>query len=234
MFDRVELNNPHFNDCYFSYDEGLEEALYVFVDGNNFPDCCHGVKNIYVGETRFGTGLNLMVLLSVLEDAPPTTLHFYSVEKYPLSVDRIIELLGPTYAKLPAIADAVLGAWQSMYSNDLGWCDSSFVFAGTQVFLHVFIGDVSEYMQTLPHSIDAWFLDGHSPDKNPDMWCAEVMLSVAKNSHEETTLATFTAAGIVKRGLREGGFQIKRRKGFGGKRHMIQGILKKGETDVST
>ncbi len=78
-------------------------------------------------------------------------------------------------------------------------------------------------MQTLAIDANAWFLDGHSPDKNPDMWQPEIMKYVGENSSENATVSTFTSAGFVKRGLKAAGFEIKRVQGFGGKRHMVLG-----------
>lgn len=224
MYDREELNNPHYNDCYFSYDEGVEEALYVFVDGNGFP--AHFFKNetLHIGETGYGTGLNAMALVSVLPESYSGVIHFYSVEKYPLSSERIIELLGGSYSKISSIADSFLQLWQGIDAEKSGWVDGIILFGRVQFNLHLYLGDVQDFLQELPRSMDYWFLDGHSPDKNPDMWSGEVMQLVGDKSHRGTRLATFSAAGKVKNGLREAGFFIKRRKGFGGKRHMIQGI----------
>lgn len=227
MFDREELNNPHFHDCYFSYDEGLEEALYVFVDGNGFPGVFEKSKTITVAETGYGTGLNLMALLSTVPNGYDGDITFYSVEKYPLERARIIELLGDSYRTIEEVANPLLKLWDSFDITAKGWHTGDLHIKGGTLHLWVYIGDVQEYMRELPKGIDHWFLDGHSPDKNPDMWSPKVLHAVGEQSHEGTTLATFTAAGIVKSALREAGFRIKRRKGFGGKRHMVQGVFQK-------
>lgn len=224
MYDRDELNNPHYNDCYFSYDEGVEEALYVFVEGNGFPEQFFENETLHIGETGYGTGLNAMALVSSLPKGHSGVIHFYSVEKYPLSSERIIELLGGSYNKIDTIADRFLQLWQTMDTGKSGWVGGEIQFNSVSFILHLYIGDVREFLRELPREMDYWFLDGHSPDKNPDMWSAEVMKLVGERSHKGTRLATFSAAGIVKSGLREAGFFIKRRKGFGGKRHMVQGI----------
>lgn len=225
MFDREELNNPHYNDCYFSYDEGVEEALYVFVDGNGFPEAFGQREKVIIAETGYGTGLNLMALLSVVPPEYTGEIVFYSVEKYPLIRERIVELIGRSYSRVKEAADEVLTAWERVDITVVGWHSVQFSYGAVQVTLNVFIGDVSDYMASMPEAVDHWFLDGHSPDKNPDMWDAQIMKYVGVHSHSGTTVASFTAAGLVKRALREAGFVIKRRKGFGGKRHMIQGVF---------
>ena len=85
------------------------------------------------------------------------------------------------------------------------------------------IGDVNESLPKLKGVINAWFLDGFSPAKNPDMWQASLFESMAKHSHSETTFATFTSAGEVRRGLQHAGFEVSKAPGFGKKREMLFG-----------
>lgn len=87
--------------------------------------------------------------------------------------------------------------------------------------------DLDDVAAALPrwaaHSIDAWFLDGFAPAKNPAMWNAPVLAEVARTARPGATLATYTSAGWVRRGLQRAGFQIRRVPGFGGKREMLAG-----------
>lgn len=230
MFDRPELNNPHYDDCYFSYSEGLDEALYVFVDGNGLPERI-GEEPFLIGETGFGTGLNLLALIKALDSAGKKgwKISFYSVEKYPLTAERVAELFAPFSDALTPHLTPYMEMYAQFVENQCnGWNEASFKIAGGCVSLHLYVGDVKEFMETLSFPMDAWFLDGHSPDKNPDMWNEEVFQGVGEHCKEGGTVATFSAAGVVKRGLREVGFFIKRRKGFGGKRHMSIGEKREG------
>ncbi|MEL6744017.1 MAG: MnmC family methyltransferase [Pseudomonadota bacterium] len=79
-----------------------------------------------------------------------------------------------------------------------------------------------------PHQ-NAWFLDGFSPAKNPDMWSLPLMQALADKSAPDATLASYTAAGWVRRNLSEAGFHIAKQKGFGTKRDMIVGHLEKAD-----
>ncbi len=234
MHDREELNNPHYNDCYFSYDEGFEEAAYVFVDGNNIPHCLKSKTSVTIGETGFGTGLNLMTLLQSLPSELDIDVTFLSVEKYPLTLDRMQELIGGSISNITKEAKIVFDFWKEQFDNtSKGWISGSFVYKTARVKVMIYIGDVADFMANLDKKVDIWFLDGHSPDKNPAMWAPELMQEVGNHSRVGTTIATFSAAGLVKEGLRQAGFFIKRRKGFGGKRHMIQGVYK-GDTSDTT
>ncbi len=235
MFHEAHLNNSHYEDCYFSYDEGLAEAHYVFVDGNGFPARWKDRAVITVGETGYGTGLNLIALLQSVPEGWVGDIRFISVEKYLLSPERIAELLESFHRDLGEAGLASLKAWAEQYpSLSEGWNRWRFSFRDAIVEVQLYHGDVLDMLSSLNTPVDCWFLDGHSPDKNPDMWCEEVFNGLAKASClDGTTVATFSAAGIVKRGLRAAGFAIKRRKGFGRKRHMVQGVYKGAECDTA-
>jgi len=97
------------------------------------------------------------------------------------------------------------------------------------VVLDLYFGDVLECINSMsyPQSglVDAWFLDGFAPSKNPDMWQQSVFNAMVDISRCNATLATFTAAGFVRRGLIEAGFSMQKAKGFGRKREMLVGTL---------
>lgn len=78
--------------------------------------------------------------------------------------------------------------------------------------------------------IDAWFLDGFAPSKNPEMWNQNLFNGMAKLAKQDCTVATFTAAGFVRRGLIEAGFTMAKVKGFGTKREMIAGTMEQRQT----
>ena len=73
--------------------------------------------------------------------------------------------------------------------------------------------------------VDAWFLDGFAPAKNPDMWSPHLFSAMARLARPGATLATFTSAGFVRRGLQEAGFTMRKTKGFGRKRDMLVGEM---------
>ena len=86
------------------------------------------------------------------------------------------------------------------------------------------IGDVRDTLPQWQGLADAWFLDGFSPAKNPEMWGAELMAEVGRHSAPGGTFATYTAAGHVRRALEAAGFEVARAPGFAGKRHMSRGV----------
>ena len=80
---------------------------------------------------------------------------------------------------------------------------------------------------------DAWFLDGFSPAKNPELWAPDLMAEVARHTAPGGTFATYTAAGHVRRALADAGFTVSRQPGFGRKRHMTTGMLQPSATASS-
>lgn len=224
----LDMINKHFNDCYFSDSDGYWESNHVFIDGNNIDSVISDRDELYVGETGFGSGLNLMVLEDRLikNGKKNFSLTYTTVELYPLKLDEVKELVAP----LAGVRKGSLEQHILMYKvleNEIksGWNTVHFQREWGDLCLNIFIGDIIESFIYYPTKNDVWFLDGHSPDKNPQMWNLMVFGLIAGSSNDRATFATFTAAGLVKRGLRSAGFFVKRKKGYGKKRHMIVGYL---------
>ena len=97
--------------------------------------------------------------------------------------------------------------------------------------LSLHIGEAAQALSQCRTPADAWLLDGFAPSRNPAMWSPEVFAQVARLSRPGTTLATYTAAGFVRRGLKAVGFDIEKRPGFGTKRDMTVGRMP-GQADA--
>lgn len=212
-----------FNDIYFSKHNGLEETRYVFLENNQLSQRFTDIKNdpaasFHIGETGFGTGLNFLCAWQLRNQLSPAChLHFVSVEKFPLSRSDIETALS-SWPEISTLSARLIEQYSVLTP---GWHRISFIH--DRVDLSLFIGDVSDAFSNIQTGIDAWFLDGFAPAKNPEMWSKDLFQNMARLSHQNTTLSTFTAAGSVREGLREAGFDIERVKGFAQKRHMIKG-----------
>jgi tRNA U34 5-methylaminomethyl-2-thiouridine-forming methyltransferase MnmC len=113
-----------------------------------------------------------------------------------------------------AIADPFLDAWASGARQ----------FRLDQLEVNVIEGDARQTLPAWQGQADAWFLDGFSPAKNPELWGDDLMMAVGAHTATNGTCATYTAAGFVRRALTEAGFEITRIPGFGRKRHMTVGV----------
>ncbi|WP_257279999.1 bifunctional tRNA (5-methylaminomethyl-2-thiouridine)(34)-methyltransferase MnmD/FAD-dependent 5-carboxymethylaminomethyl-2-thiouridine(34) oxidoreductase MnmC [Endozoicomonas sp. ISHI1] len=222
-----------FNDIYFSSDSGIRETRHVFIEGNDLPKRFAALNQnqcFSLGETGFGTGLNFLCTWACFEEEAPESagLHFLSTEKYPLSRRDLQKALSmwPELAKYTApLVECYMPAVEG-YQH--------FSFADGRVKLTLCMGDVLNTLPELEGLVDAWFLDGFSPAKNPQMWQPELFKAMAAKSHSDTTYATFTAARIVRDGLSQAGFSVEKSDGFGHKRDMIKGRLTQTAKKLNT
>ncbi len=99
-------------------------------------------------------------------------------------------------------------------------------FETAEIALNIVHGDAQETLPAWENKANAWYLDGFSPAKNPELWNAVIMNDVGNHTAKDGTFATYTAAGHVRRALTEAGFDVERVKGHGRKRHMSRGKLR--------
>ncbi|NKD17916.1 bifunctional tRNA (5-methylaminomethyl-2-thiouridine)(34)-methyltransferase MnmD/FAD-dependent 5-carboxymethylaminomethyl-2-thiouridine(34) oxidoreductase MnmC [Aeromonas caviae] len=221
--------SSEFGDVYFSNDNGLSETRYVFLQQNRLPErfSHHDSDSFVIGETGFGTGLNFLATMAVfLEQAPlsgnGSRLHFISVEKYPLTQADLRKALA-AWPELSHLSQDLIDQWPLPVSG----CHR-LLFADGRIRLDLWFGDIKEMLPQVPHPatglVDAWYLDGFSPAKNPEMWTQDLFDDLARLARPDATLSTFTCAGFVRRGLIAAGFAMKKVKGHGSKREMLAGV----------
>lgn len=217
-----------FQDVYFSSDNGLLETEHVFLQGNDLEIRWQqlNAKSFTIVETGFGTGLNFLCAAKLwLETAPEdAVLYFVSAEKHPLNLQDITNALR-LWPELKVLSSSLLNNYENLLSSP-----QTIMLFDNRVQLRLLIGDATARLKTfnlpnLGQQIDAWFLDGFSPAKNPEMWMPELFVQMARLSNHATTFATFTSAGAVRRGLLAAGFNVLKRSGFGKKREMLTGKL---------
>ncbi|WP_179078816.1 bifunctional tRNA (5-methylaminomethyl-2-thiouridine)(34)-methyltransferase MnmD/FAD-dependent 5-carboxymethylaminomethyl-2-thiouridine(34) oxidoreductase MnmC [Aeromonas sp. RU39B] len=218
-----------FGDVYFSNDNGLNETRYVFLQQNGLPErfSHHLREQFVIGETGFGTGLNFLAVWQAFSEHLTTgssgvrRLHFISFEKFPLSRGDLAKALA-AWPELATFSQALIAAWPL----PLPGCHR-LLFAGGQVTLDLWLGDIQDCLPLVAHNqdgiVDAWFLDGFAPAKNPQMWSPELFAGLARLARQDATLATFTCAGFVRRGLIDAGWAMQKVKGYGQKREMLVG-----------
>ncbi|MFC3182963.1 tRNA (5-methylaminomethyl-2-thiouridine)(34)-methyltransferase MnmD [Cypionkella sinensis] len=201
--------STRFDDPYFSLNDGLSETRHVFLAGNDLP--ARLTPDFHVAELGFGTGLNLLALSLITK----TPIRFTSFEAFPLPAADIARALDH-FPEARAVADPFLAAWAAGETR----------FQLGPISVEIILGDARETLAQWPHKANAWFLDGFSPAKNPELWSPEILTQVARHTATGGTFATYTAAGHVRRALQDAGFAVERRPGHGRKRHMSAGILR--------
>ncbi|MGX0976151.1 tRNA U34 5-methylaminomethyl-2-thiouridine-forming methyltransferase MnmC [Roseovarius sp. MBR-51] len=197
-----------FDDPYFSLDNGLAETRHVFLGGNDLP--ARFRDGFHIAELGFGTGLNLLTALTAWRAAGVAgRLHFTSFEAYPMAPQDMRRAQG-RFAELAGVAAELAPHWQGR-AQRISLPDLEFT---------LIEGDARETLSVWSGRADAWFLDGFSPAKNPELWQPELMADVARHTVTGGTAASYTAAGFVRRGLEAAGFCVTRGQGYGRKRHM--------------
>jgi tRNA 5-methylaminomethyl-2-thiouridine biosynthesis bifunctional protein len=223
-WDDEQPVSRRFGDVYFSRASGLDETRHVFLGHNRLPErfaTLQAGQSLVIGETGFGTGLNFLAAWQCFDEkAPPDArLHFFSVEKYPLAPADLARALA-LWPELKPYADALLDQYSPLTVGS-----HRFNFDNGRVCLTLLVGDVLERLPQWEATVDAWFLDGFAPAKNPEMWQPELFRQMARLSAPGATFATFTSAGTVRRGLADAGFTVEKVAGFGHKREMSRGWL---------
>ncbi|MGP3724613.1 tRNA (5-methylaminomethyl-2-thiouridine)(34)-methyltransferase MnmD [Cereibacter sphaeroides] len=205
--------STRFDDPYFSLADGLAETRHVFLAGNRLPERFR--DGFAIAELGFGTGLNMLATLIDWRAAGrPGRLSYLSFEAFPLAAPDIARALS-SFPEARAVADPFLTAWEAGQRR--------FELEGMEV--EVRIGDARDLLPQWEGRADAWFLDGFSPAKNPELWSEALMAEVGRHTAPDGTFATYTAAGHVRRALAEAGFTVTRQPGHGRKRHMTTGVL---------
>ncbi|MGQ0285613.1 bifunctional tRNA (5-methylaminomethyl-2-thiouridine)(34)-methyltransferase MnmD/FAD-dependent 5-carboxymethylaminomethyl-2-thiouridine(34) oxidoreductase MnmC [Pasteurellaceae bacterium 22721_9_1] len=218
-----------FDDVYFSNQDGLAESRYVFQEGNQlwqrWVDSTQ--THFTIAETGFGTGLNFFAVTSLFRqfrqqhpEAKLTRLFFISFEKYPIPLQQL-KLAHQAYPQFQALSQQLQQHWV----EPIVGC---YRFHFEETSLDLWFGDIQQNLPQLGdymlNKIDAWFLDGFAPSKNPDMWNEQLYQQMFAYTRPQGTFATFTAASAVRKGLESAGFCVHKRKGFGKKRECIWGI----------
>ncbi len=245
--------SEQFNDIYFDSEFGYQQSEEIFINGNGITARLMAATEAFtIAETGFGSGLNLLLTLQAyqkiqqdydeyndlavrqgLAQKKLAKLNFISVEKYPLSKAQLLKSLH-ALPQLNTFTERLLEQYPS--TNNIAEFQASF-FNG-QVSLTVIFDDAAESFSTLKTGrsglVDAWYLDGFSPTKKPDIWSEQLFTQIGRLSKPQASITTFTVAGFVKRHLQQVGFRVEKKSCSGNKNQMLSGIfqqnlnLKKG------
>ncbi len=214
--------SPRHDDIYHSAVGALAQAEYVFLKGNELPSRWQKRRVFTVLETGFGMGINFLVTWAAWRADPHRCerLHFVSTEKHPFSRDDLMAALAPAVAdaSIAPLAQQLADQWPMLVPGT-----HRLEFDEGRVTLTLVFGDAAQTLGTLWLRADAFYLDGFSPSKNPELWTPAIFKALARLAGDQATFATYTSAGDVKRGLQQAGFEYRKVDGFGWKRAMLVG-----------
>ena len=231
----IQPHSPRFGERYRSHSGALAQAATVFLGGCGLPQAWRGQRRHTVLETGFGLGINFLATWAAWEADPARcdTLVYVGVEAYPVAVGDLLRSAAQALAepgvdqarwcRLPALAAALGGTWPALRQGLQTW-----PLAQGQVQLTLAVGDVLPMLDTLDVRADSVFLDGFSPQVNPQMWAGATLAAVARHCAPGARLATYTTQRSVREGLAAEGFDVRRRPGLAPKRRRLEAALARG------
>ncbi|RMF35554.1 MAG: FAD-dependent oxidoreductase [Alphaproteobacteria bacterium] len=202
-----------YRDPYYAPEDGLAESRHVYLAGTGLPERFR--PGFVIAELGFGTGLNFLAAWASWEGAGVEgRLRYVGFEIAPLAAPDMARALS-RWPELSPFTCRLLAAWPPRET----------VLRFDTAELELVIGDARQTLPGWQGQADAWFLDGFSPARNPEMWEAGLMTELARHTRPGGRFATFSAAGAVRRNLTAAGFAVQKRPGFGRKREMCCGML---------
>lgn len=205
--------SARFGEAYFSAAGGLAESVHVFLDGNALSRRLR--DGFRIAELGFGTGLNAIAVARLWSAmGAPGRLNYTGFEAFPIAPGDMARALG----NWPELAE-----WSAPLIA--GWSAGQRRIALPGMDVEVRIGDARRMLPVWDGLADAWFLDGFSPARNPELWEGGLLAEVARHTAPGGSFATYSAAGEMRRALAASGFAVERTAGHGAKRHMSRGVL---------
>ena len=219
-----------YGDVYHSTHGGPEQARHVFLAGNELPQRWQARHRFVILETGFGLGLNFLATWDAWRNDPQgcRRLHFVSLEKHPFPAADLARAQA-AWPEFAALAARLQATWPPLTPgiHRLHFSEAD----GRQLILTLLFGDASRCLRTVDAGVDAFFLDGFSPAKNPELWTPELCQALARLAAPAATLATWSVAGHVREALQAAEFDLEKRPGFAGKRQMLAGRFRSRRPD---
>ncbi|HEU0230233.1 MAG TPA: tRNA (5-methylaminomethyl-2-thiouridine)(34)-methyltransferase MnmD [Burkholderiaceae bacterium] len=213
-----------YDDVYHSASGAFGQAEHVFLKGNGLPARWRGRAGFTVCETGFGLGRNFLALWRAWRDDPHrcNRLHVVSFELHPFSRPDLAGLLLPGLAQpLRLLGETLVAAWPSLLPGL-----HRLEFESGAVTLTLAFGPIGRLARQIAASVDAFFLDGFSPERNPEMWTPTLFGQMVRMANRGATAASWCCASHVRKALADAGFLVEKAPGFGRKREMTVATLR--------
>ncbi|SFO28199.1 tRNA 5-methylaminomethyl-2-thiouridine biosynthesis bifunctional protein [Variovorax sp. PDC80] len=211
---------PHserFGDIYHTEAGALAQSRHVFLGGCGLPAAWAGQPRWRILETGFGLGLNFLATWAAwrADPARPRLLHFVSIEAWPVAAESLLRAAG-AYEELAPLARELAARWHGLLPGF-----HRLAFDDGRVLLTLCVGAVQTMLRAQRFEADSLYLDGFSPQCNPEMWSPETLKALSRFARQGTLLGTWTYARAVRDALAQNGFQLERRPGLPPKRDCL-------------
>jgi tRNA 5-methylaminomethyl-2-thiouridine biosynthesis bifunctional protein len=216
--------SEQYGDVYHAELGALAQAEHVFLKGNQLPFRWRGRDTFTVCETGFGLGQNFLALWQAWRADPERSsrLHMVSFEAHPFSKEDLARVLLPRVpARFAGLAEQLVAVWPAALPGL-----HRLEFESGALTLTLAFGFVEKLARQLDARVDAYFLDGFAPQKNPEMWSPRLFGQLVRMANAGATAASWCCAGSVRRALTEAGFLVSKAPGFGRKREVTVATLR--------
>lgn len=193
-------------ECYHSMYGARTESEYIFIR--------HGFDKVdkprvRVFEVGMGTGLNLLLTMKLRSNKD---IVYHAIEKYPVPMNLVNNLKQNLQPEEQDMMSLIHG---SLWETDVN--------LASHIVMRKMKGDMTE-VDLSKQCYDVIYFDAFSPEKQPEMWTADIFKTCYDILDEGGILVTYCSKGIVKRALRDVGFDVKRHVGPPGKRHIVVAV----------
>jgi len=197
--------SARYGDRYFRHLGAFEQARSVFLEGCNLPGLWQKKKNFSILELGFGLGFNFLTTWDAWKKDPnrPDQLHFLSIESHPILLSHYAQ----AHASEPHLA-ALGRALRLNLPLPIEGCHRV-EFEQGKVCLTLAYGSDEHALHMLSGKVDAIYLDGFTPERNPALWSPAIFKLLFERSKQGTRLATWSAAGEVRQRLAHAGFEVE-------------------------
>lgn len=201
---------PEMDEHYHSVKGAYTEALHIYRDCAYLHAAERSSTNdcpLRLLEIGFGTGLNAAVTAMVTNAQHPV--HYITLEKYPVGPSLVEKLGYETFVDAQLLAAIHAAPWEQAtaitphFTLEKRCCDL--------------------ITTTLPDGIDIVYFDAFAPEKQPEMWSADIFARIYQAMSPHGVLTTYCAKGVIRRMLQATGFTVERLAGpIGGKREILR------------
>ena len=198
--------NPEVNETYHSKHGAIVEAEYVFIKNGLLAE---NKKQFSILEVGFGTGLNALLTAQKAQQKK-IAINYHGIELYPVPKESYIqlnftELIGEEKSKL-------------LNLHECNWEEEHVI----NKFFKLTKNEIALENYTSKTKFDIIYFDAFSPEKQAELWTAEIFQNMYDLLKEDGFLITYCAKGVVKRTMKAVGFEIVVLDGPPGKRQMTR------------